>query len=251
MAWSGARLVRRDGAWDLVWPAGMDRPALPATTGKYELVQRAGPAVAGRPTSVVDVARAGVTQERLYLDLATGLILRRQELDGRGKVRREVAFERLIVTSGAPLPAPPVPVADRSPRVLAAAADLGRPYRAPAALAGGYRRVGTYRRPQGLQVLYSDGLYSLSVFEERGRLDHDAIPAGGQPVGVRGHRGWHYAWPGGEVVLWQAGDAVFTAVGEAPVDDVLAAVASMPGATRPTTVDRLRRACRALLETFR
>jgi hypothetical protein len=51
-------------------------------------------------------------------------------------------------------------------------------------------------------------------------------------------------------VVWQAGGAVFTAVGEAPIDDVLAAATTMPSAGQPSLVEKLRRMCGSLLDLF-
>jgi hypothetical protein len=50
--------------------------------------------------------------------------------------------------------------------------------------------------------------------------------------------------------MWQAGGAVFTAVGEAPIDDVLAAAETMPSAGQPSLVEKLRRMCGSLLDVF-
>ena len=76
---------------------------------------------------------------------------------------------------------------------------------APARLADGYARVGVFRRDGVVQVLYSDGIYELSVFERRGELDRRELGSTGGPVTVGKAAGWRYAWPGGQVVLWQAG----------------------------------------------
>ena len=51
---------------------------------------------------------------------------------------------------------------------------------APARLADGYTRVGVFRRDGVVQVLYSDGIYDLSVFERRGVLDRREL---GPPEG--------------------------------------------------------------------
>ena len=249
MARSGARLVQRPGqGWDLVWPAELGAPSLPSVARKYVLARHDGPKVAGRATVVVDVSRAGAVQERLFVDTATGLILRREELDARGRARRVVTFERLSVTR------PSLSSAVRSAagyrRASLVTARSKPPFRAPGRLAGDYRRVGTYTRAHTAYALYSDGVYALSIFEQRGRLESDDVPTGGRRVEVGGHRGWHYSWPGGEVVLWQAGDAVFTAVGEAPVTDVVTAARSIPTPISPSPFDKLRRACRGMLQAF-
>ena len=42
---------------------------------------------------------------------------------------------------------------------------------APETLPDGYQRVGVYQRGDTVQVVYSDGLYDLSVFQQPGRID--------------------------------------------------------------------------------
>ena len=249
LASRGARLIRRGSQdWELVWPAELQAPALPPVAAKYSLARHAGPMVAGRPTVVVDVSRGDVVQERLYVDTATDLILRREELDTRGRTRRTVTFERLSIER--PTLPPSTQATSGRKRATVVATPPKRPFRVPANLAGGYRRVGTYTRAHVSYVLYSDGIYALSVFEQRGRLDADDVPKGGRRVDVGRHRGWHYSWPGGEVVLWQAGDAVFTAVGEAPMTDVVTAARSIPTPISPSPFAKLRRACRGMLQAF-
>ncbi|MEA2842624.1 MAG: hypothetical protein QOJ69_295, partial [Actinomycetota bacterium] len=115
---------------------------------------------------------------------------------------------------------------------------------------GDYRRLGVYRHSGVVQVLYSDGMYDLSVFEQGGRLDRHSLAAGGSPVSIRGATGWRYAWPGGHVVLWQAGGRVYTVVSGAPLDQVVAAASSLsaPAAASPSLMDRLRRVARAVIQ---
>ena len=106
-----------------------------------------------------------------------------------------------------------------------APASLSSPALAPDRLAEGYARVGVYKRDGTVQVLYSDGMYDLSVFERRGALDRTDLGEAGAPVRVGKAAGWRYAWPGGQVVLWQAGETVYTVVSDAPLDQVLTAAA--------------------------
>ena len=96
-------------------------------------------------------------------------------------------------------------------------------------LGDGYRRTGVFRKGGVVQVVYSDGIYDMSVFEQRGRLGSKAAPRGGRPVRVGGSKGWQYTWPGGQVVLWQAGRTVYTVVADAPYDDVLGAIRTVKG----------------------
>lgn len=238
------RLVSADSAgWHLVWHADPVPSDAPDMWRKYRVSYSPGPVVAGRLTRLVHVMSGGVVRERLLVDIGSGLILARDQYDARGALRRSVAFEELRLVPGRAVV--PQPAADRSPRPLDGGVR-GRAYRAPSVLAGGYVRLGAYRRGPAVQVVYSDGVYGLSLFEQRGRLGE--VPGLARPVRIGDGRGWHLTWPGGDVVTWQAGDAVYTLVGEAPPEEVLAAARSVPPPSRAPLLERLRRACRGLLD---
>jgi len=248
---AGQRWLFRHGGWDLMSPAGAAAPDADVAP-KYAFTTAAGPLVAGRPTTLV-VARvepgpaSPAHVELLYLDDATGLLLRRDQLDGSGRVARAIGFEQLQIGPPSRAPQAPSHSADRRPR---AAASTGGLVRAPAELAGQYRRVGVLHRPGAIQILYSDGLHAFSLFAQPGRIDHHKLPAGGAPVLVGSAHGLHYTWAGGHVVLWQAGAAAYTVVGDGDPEEVLAAARSVPRPPAPGTWERVRRSCGALLEAL-
>lgn len=245
MARQRERLVRSQQGWDLLWPSQLGPDDHPDVGAKYEELGRVGPTVAGRPTTVVELRRRSVLRERLYVDVRDGLLLERQQFDGDGHEMREVSFERLQTAA----PAPPV-AAGHHPRARPArrltAAELPPEYGAPGAVGDGYRRLGVYRDVGAVHVLYGDGLYQLSMFEQRGRLDATRLPAGGARQRVGTHPAWRWAWAGGEVLVWQAGSTVYTAVGDAPGDELAEAAAAMPSGHSSWT-NRVRRLCRALV----
>jgi hypothetical protein len=174
------------------------------------------------------------------------LLLRREQLDDNGSVVRMVGFESLDLDPGT-APARPVRSVDHQPaRVTRASA----PYRAPQTLAGGYDRTAMFRRDGVLQVVYSDGIHTLSVFEQQGRLDRHSLPNGAAPVAVGAARGVRLSWAGGEVVMWDAGQSTFTAVGDATAEEVVAAARSMPRPGHPTPWQRLRRACASIVDAI-
>jgi sigma-E factor negative regulatory protein RseB len=253
MASPQQRLVEHGDVWDLLWPSrqvGRDRPD-PAL--KYQLVTGQVASVAGRPTELVEVRDGGALLERLYLDAESGLLLRREHFDAArgGQVRpvRSIGFETLTIGAAASPPAPPGKVVDVAPRLISAG-RLPEGVSAPSGLADGYERLGIYRRAKVTQVLYSDGLYDLSVFQQEGRLDRSGLP-GGERVAIGRGTGWHYDWPGGHLVVWEAGHMVHTAVSDAPLQQVLAAIGSMPVSDdSDSLVERLRRVCRALVQPF-
>jgi hypothetical protein len=236
------RLVQHGDSWDLLWPAGLGPEARPDAAGKYRVDTREGPLVAGLRSTVFDISRHDRRRERLHLHTDTSLLLSREQFDDRGETVRYVGFEALTLTPEVPV-VPPAPT-DHGRRV---------PRAMPASVGGafdGYQRLGAYRRSDVVQTLYSDGLYDLSVFEQPGRLRRDDLPDGGAAVEVAGGRGWRYAWPGGNLVIWEADGTVFTAVGDAPLDDILLAARSVPP-PRPRDASlwvKLRAACATLVQ---
>ena len=243
------RLVSRRGdRWEELWRPTMGPSARPDGTGKYQVTTSPdGPLVAGRPTTTVEVRQAGVLRERVHLDTATKLALRREQYDDLGAVSRALAFESL--TLGPPaVPAHPRTAHDRAPRPVSVRRMESA--LAPDRLAGEYLRVAVYRSGDVVQVLYSDGIYDLSVFEQSGRLRHGDLPPSGERVRVGGEAGRRYVWAGGHLVVWSSGGTVFTAVSDAPLDQVLQAVRSMAPAPErePSLIAKLRRACQTLME---
>ncbi len=248
---SSERLVQHEGGgWDLLWPPALDRPDGPDPSLKYQTAEHEGPAVAGRPTTVVDVRQKGSgLREQVLLDRETSLLLERRQFDGSGATARVVGFTSLVIDPSTAPPAPPVKTDDLAPESVLPA-SLSSPALAPARLADGYTRVGVYKRDGTVQVLYSDGIYDLSVFERRGALDRRDLGRTGGPVPVGKAPGWRYAWPGGQVVLWQAGETVFTVVSDAPLDQVLTAARDLPvpAKRKPSVLERLRGVARTLIQ---
>lgn len=249
MATKGERLLRHEGkSWDRLWPAALSPLGSPWSGDKYGVTVVGGRPVAGRSTYLVELRRRGRLQERMYVDPATRLVVRRDQLDAEGRVRRSVRFEELT-TEAVAKPRAPAKAVDHSPRPVKVDGLASR-YRAPQRLREGYRRIGLYRRGPTVQVLYSDGLYGLSVFQQPGRLSHRASPPASPTVRVRRAVGHHWSWPGGEVVQWQAGGMVFTAVGDGPFDELLAAARSLKPGRAPSVLGQVRRACEGMVRAF-
>jgi sigma-E factor negative regulatory protein RseB len=198
---------------------------------------------------VVDVRRNGSLLERIYLDTESALLLERDQFDAGGDVLRTLAFQSLTIASAGPPPTDPPAPAHHAPKPVAT--DRMAPSTAaPATLADGYQRLGVYRDGGVVHVLYSDGLYDLSLFEQQGRLRPSDLPGPGERVAVGKAAGWRYPWPGGQVVVWSSAGKVFTAVTDAPTDQVLTAVRSLPPTPgrELSLLGKVRRACQALME---
>lgn len=190
--------------------------------------------VAGRPVDVIAVRRPGSAAAdpdaaRFWLDGASGLVLRREVYDRRGRTTRASAFVEVTVGQGA-VPAGAARTAwtatlDRS--TLDRMRQHG--WHCPAALPGPLTLVDARRGGAGQDIVhlsYSDGIASVSVFEQRGRLDE---------TGLAGHAqratGDHEVWVRGEVPrrgVWSSGGTVYTVVADAPERTVDAVVAALP-----------------------
>lgn len=226
--------------------AGPDDLLAPELEAKYDVERAAGPRVADRPTDLFTLRSGGVVRERLAIDTATGLVLRREVFGPAGRPVRIVTVLQLDTA--------PVPEAGDSP-----AGKAGRPrtirvdrlpsaYRAPEALPGGYHRVAAYRNDRVVHLLYTDGLHGLSLFSQPGTLRGGTLPPGGDIVAVGASSGIHYTWPGGDVVTWQVGSVVHTLVGDGTSADLLAAARSLPPPSRPSLLSRLRGTSRLVAE---
>lgn len=219
---------------------------VPALERKYDVERGDGPVVAGRPTELFVLRSKGAVREKLAIDRASSLVLRREVFGAEG---RPVRIVNVLQLDTAPVPE----AADAGARAsggpeMVRVGRLPAAYRGPEALAGGFRRVGAYRHERLVQVLYTDGLHGMSLFSQPGTLSGGTLPPGGEAVRVGSTSGLRYTWSGGEVVTWQTGHLVHTLVGDATPGDLLAAARSLPRASRPSWVARLRGTSRLVAE---
>jgi sigma-E factor negative regulatory protein RseB len=225
--WAGA-----DGASTLWHDAGPDQ--LPHPGDKWNLTTTAGPRITDRPTTVI-VARDGDgrVRARLYVDRATGLLLRREVLDTHGRKVHEVTFIALsaVDNTGPGQPTPTTPHADKQ-RSNDRLAKVPDGYTAPNSAGDGFHLVGRYRQGNGVvQLFYSDGLFNVSVFEQPGELDWGALPAGGTDSTVSDHRTLSYETAAGTVMFWNTNGSVFTCISDAPADEVAGFVTTFANAS--------------------
>ena len=239
------RFVQGPNGWLAVW-SRETQPDVPPASAKWELSVHEGPTVAGRPTREVDATdrHHDRVRERLYLDQSTSLLLRREQLDTRGRTVRAVGFTSIGEPSGTligalPAEAPHVPArsASRQPRVVH---GVAAPFRAPGAAGDRFHLVGRYDEAHDtLHLFYSDGLFSVSVFEQKGDLDPTGLPAGAEPRTVDGRDVRQYRTPGGVVIVWQSDDVVYTTVSDAPVDQIDHVLADFGPSPSPNALDRV------------
>jgi MucB/RseB family protein len=259
------RMVHGTDGWLSLW--GHDVTTLgPSPTAKYRLTVEPGPDVAARPTDMLAIALVGASRarERLYVDRASGLLLRRELLDSHGNPYRSVAFTTISTNNTVVAAAAGgAPRATRS-QEPAPARHLKAPYKLKSRIGTGYRRLGAYKSAGVVQQYFSDGLHGLSVFEQRGHLkstetrEPDQPPptqtelagetGSGRRVEIAGRTMRAYSASVGEAVIWESDGVVYTAVTDAPWSDLAAAVRDLPHAD-PS--GRLRRVAQAVVSLFR
>jgi len=251
MAVGSERLVYSPGGgWQELWPAGLGSAGHPVLDDAYDVRTAGTDQVAGYRTDVVEVLKAGVVRERLDLEAATKLLLRRRQYDSKGVLERAFTFDQIEIGDLSMTP-PTAPAAPKQagPRPLPFSA-VPSSEREPTELAAGYRRLGAYRQGDTVQLVYSDGLYDVSLFQQQGGLDTGDLPAPRRSTRLDGRPAWAFSWPGGEGIVWTAGRTVYTLVGDVPVDELTTVAASVPVHGSTSVMHRLRQACRGLVESF-
>lgn len=208
-----------------------DAALLSMLAGHYEVMLTGSQWCEGRLSTVLEARRPDVTGPgaiagRFWLDHRTGMLLRRDVHDERGAVVRSTSFEQLKV--GAPHALP-----DRSqspsPDVgwLNAMRAQGWPVRQ--SLPAGMELFDARFQEQGddgvLQLSYSDGLSTVSLFVQSGELPHE--PAGtARPVDGGGT-----VWVTGgspDRMVWSGGGRTWTMLSDAPDSSVDAVLMSLP-----------------------
>ncbi|MDP8961889.1 MAG: hypothetical protein M3N32_09775 [Actinomycetota bacterium] len=194
---------------------------------------------------------SNLPRERLYIDVESGLVVRRETFDARGVPVRLAAFTALELV---PAVVPPLGSdwhrvlrhvqSDVSGRGVEILRDVG--WVVPDQLPRRFALVDASAIGQGegssLHLLYSDGLYMLSVYQQRGRLDEKALEAHrAKATTLGGLR--VYRWPSSEPAAygWNGEEMAFTAISDAPPDVLAAALSGLPRDERPSLIRRLRR----------
>src|SRR5664280_2874398 len=151
---------------------GLDAEPLALLQRNYDVSMAPAGSCAGRPASVVEVRRRGVDASlagRFWVDQRTGLVLRREVFDTQGRTVRASAFGT-VDTDAVPTMSGKLP-----PTSAKASGESLSAGRLNAHLELYDTRARGAGRNQTLHLSYSDGLSTLSLFEQRQR---------GQPIGV-------------------------------------------------------------------
>jgi hypothetical protein len=209
--------------------------------------------VVGRSASVVELYRAdGTIAARYWLDNQTMVPLRRELFDMSGQVISEDSFARIqfgpftlpqfagMSTSTAQSSVPAASgwgTAASPAKFLTSLAKQG--WSVPAASPGGlplYAAASTTTASgEVVDLEYSDGLYDISLFVQRGRLASD-MP-GWRSVRVAGQQ----AFVSGHSVAWAVPGFVYTVIADAPPQTVRQMVGALSGAGSPGVLGRFGR----------
>ena len=232
----GHTFVKDDRSW---WTPAKEPRASdpPAPDTRWRLAVHRGTTL-GRPTTTVVAQRGdGSVAQRLVIDDATHVLVGRDVVASDGTIERGFRFTSFIVGPAASGVVADAPTPDVSGRDATELRDVSDEFDAPTTLGDGYRLVSRSAHGDAVRLVYSDGLFTLSVLEEPGELDWDALPDGGTSATVDGARARRYAEALGDVIVWERDGVVFTSVADAPRDSYVGAMASITAA--PGVVDQV------------
>lgn len=277
LAEAGGSVAHHAGGWFAPLPgSGLSDPGrdLAALSRKYRIDTVGGDRVLDRPATLLEIRRRsdGRLRERVWVDAVTGLIVRRESYDGESRPLGIAAFLSLDTT---PARAEPrrllggdrhasrsdgdvarAPLTSRAhdgqalplPR-LDALAEAG--WTVPVSLPAGYEVTGSYALDapgsQPLHLVYSDGLYTVSLFEQRGHPDWDSLPEGAQPSPLLDGRGYEWSGAMPRRLVWEADGTTYSLVGDAPPDEFAAIAKALPQPQPPSLGRRLSQGLRRLL----
>ena len=236
----------------------VEQSALALLTRNYEAAVEGREAVAGRPSDVVVVRRAGSSPlARFWLDTATHLVLRREDYDSDGRTLRASAFVDIELTEQR---MPEVEGFDRWPEPtgllltdgdVTAMRDDG--WEAPATLPKGLELLAARSSGEGddqvLHLSYSDGVSVVSLFEQRGELDRDSVD-GWRKVEVGEAKVYEkQTYP--RRMVWGGEGTVFTLVAECQQSTLESIVEALPhGEPGRGVLNRLGRGLRRVGSWF-
>ena len=213
----------------------------------YRLSATRGTSAADRSATLVTATRDGspLVAARWWIDDATGIVLWEETYDKSGSLDLSFGFRSVSISRADSIlehlpPRLAVPRTNTSLSLSSAAELSASGWSSPRNLAGlSLVRLRTDRAgsPEAVQLVYSDGLTTVSVFERRGRLT--TVPPGSQWDATVGA---HISSGASGVATWQSGDIVFTVVTDGCASVLGDTVAALPhdGAEMPTTLGRIK-----------
>lgn len=230
---------------DSATPRIVDGTALDLLERNYTLAGWAGGRAAGRSATVVEAQRSGRPVARWWVDEESGLVLARSSFDRSGRTVMEVGFTSLRISRSNALlenlPRQLVLPSTSNVMTLSMAPTLGSQGWVCRDQLGGLSLVRLRSdhpvAPATVHLVYSDGVATVSVFEQRGALT--APPQGSRWDAALGA----YRVDGtSRLASWQSGDTVFTVVTDGSSELLASAVGSLPHepVPEPTTMGRIQ-----------
>ena len=198
----------------------------------------------GRQATIVIISDDGRLVAELWIDDASGLVLRRNLYDGGELVRTSGLTSLRTAPRGflAHLP-PAVGGPSATPVSTQQVATLNdRGWACPRDLAETFVLTRLHRldgRRDIMHASYTDGLSTVSVFEEHGRLDPSAV-AGFDERRQEGGTLWVRAGLP-TVVVWESAGTVYTVLTDAPPGTWAEVVGALPHGDGPASSSRLQR----------
>jgi sigma-E factor negative regulatory protein RseB len=209
----------------------------------YDVAYAGAGSADSRPAQVVEARREdGRLAARFWLDKASKLPLRREVFDSGAHLIGEDVFIDLKVGTAAAAAAPAGYAAPgKQPLTPAELAGMrARGWPAPGALPGGLSLFETAEAATSsgrvLDLGYSDGLFVVSVFVQRGDLAPKL--AGWQKITLDG-RDLYAGQPNQRSLTWAAHGFVFTVMADAPRATLDRAVDTLPYSSPPSFWRRL------------
>jgi sigma-E factor negative regulatory protein RseB len=208
--------------------AGVDGAALRLLQQTYDLELEGTACVVAR-------RQDGKPAARFWLDPATGLVVRREVYGGDGQVVRASAFVDLRLrgarTTAVASRSLVAEVGERRLELSELAPLSSAGWTVPRVLPGQLVLYDARMQEAGddtvVHLGYSDGLSTVSLFQQRGRLDKDAVH-GWRHDKVDGADVW---WDSSAVptrAVWWADGRVWTVVADASTETVRAVVTQLP-----------------------
>lgn len=204
--------------------------------GAYDVRVAGEGQVAGRLADVVEAVRAdGSVAARLWLDRQTALSLRREAFTADGHLLSASAFVEVSLVSvppcclrsGMEAIGSPGPVYDESMLYREDIERLrGEGFHCLDRLAEGFVLYEARQLGDAVQLSYSDGVMTVSVFEQAGQLDPEQLSGyTSSEVGA----GLVYTNPGPPArFTWSSGGRVVTVVADAPLEVIDQVLRVMP-----------------------
>jgi sigma-E factor negative regulatory protein RseB len=231
----GAFTVEPEGAPSQSGEGALSRAMVDLLLSNYSVVRAGSAQACGRPATVVEAHRAdGSVAARFWIDRDTGVLLSRDVFDSRGRKAISEGFQQFAVTPGQGRPAGFGPLAGSRISMWARATSGSlwgwhAPRELPGRLSLFDARQAGGRGGDAVQLAYSDGISSVSVFVQRGQLDEskysgwDRASVDGRTVFEKTGQEW--------LAVWGSGGRVFTVLATAPSATAQAAVAALPHGT--------------------